>query len=91
MDLVEREGEVSGFIKMCYFRADNPVYHGLIDGVGGLVGEDAGGEAGHHLDHADLMRCLQHVVVDVDVVSLGGTDTSAAHTHLNIKDGFRVL
>lgn len=45
-------------------------YHGLVDRVGGLVRKDAGGQAGDHPDHVDLMRRLQHVVVDGDVVSL---------------------
>ena len=31
------------------------VHHGFIDGVGGLVWEDAGGEAGHQLLDPELM------------------------------------
>lgn len=45
-------------------------YHGLINRVGGLVREDAGGQAGDHPDHVDFMRRLQHVVIDPQVVSL---------------------
>lgn len=44
--------------------------HSLINGVSGFVWEDAGGQAGHDLFHTELVSCLQHVVVDVDVVSL---------------------
>lgn len=43
------------------------VDHGLIDGIGGLVREDAGGEAGDHLLHPHLVGRVQDVVVDVDV------------------------
>jgi len=51
-------------------------YHGLIDRVGGLIRKDAGGQAGNNFDHANFMCGLQHVIIDVDVVSLEGTDTS---------------
>lgn len=44
--------------------------HCLINGVSGFVWEDAGGQAGHHLFHAKLVSRLQHIVIDVDVVSL---------------------
>lgn len=47
-------------------------YHGLIDWVGGLIRKDAGGKAGNDLDRANFMCCLQHVVIDVDIVSLEG-------------------
>lgn len=45
-------------------------HHGLINRVGGLVREDAGGQAGDHPRHVDFMRSLQHVVIDPQVVSL---------------------
>ena len=32
------------------------VYHGLIDGIGGLVWEDAGGQAGYQFLNPKLMR-----------------------------------
>ena len=44
------------------------VDHRLVDGVGGLVGEDAGGEAGHQLLHAKLVAHLQDVVVHLHVL-----------------------
>ena len=49
-------------------------YHGFVDGVCGIMREDAAGEAGHHLDHPHLMGCLQYVVVYVEVVPLKHTD-----------------
>lgn len=45
------------------------VDHGLVDGVGGLVGEDAGGEARHQLLHLVDAAALHHVVVDQDVLA----------------------
>lgn len=45
-------------------------HHGLVNRVGGLIRKDAGGQAGDHPDHTDFMRCLQHIVIDEDVVSL---------------------
>lgn len=45
-------------------------YLGLIDGVGDLVGEDAGGQAGDDLGHTSFMCCKQHVVIDGEIVSL---------------------
>lgn len=45
-------------------------YHGLVDGVGGVVGEDAGGQAGEQLAHAAREARVQHVVVDGQVLSL---------------------
>ena len=42
--------------------------HGLVDGVAGLVGEDAGGQAGHHLPHIELVAHLQDDVVHLHVV-----------------------
>ena len=44
------------------------VDHRLVDGVGRLVGEDAGGEAGHQLLHAKLVAHLQDVVVHLHVL-----------------------
>ena len=44
-------------------------YHGLINGVGGLVGEDAGGEAGDDLLHAELVARVQDVIGHEDVVA----------------------
>ena len=44
--------------------------HGLIDGIGRFVGEDAGGQTWHHLLHAFLLTQVQHVVVDQSVDAL---------------------
>lgn len=49
-------------------------YHCLINGVFGLIRKDAGGQAGNNFDHGKFMGGLQHVVIDVDIVSLEGTD-----------------
>lgn len=75
MDLVQRKQIklVHEFTDTCQLTAHTEggaSYHGLIDGVGGLVRKDAGGQAGNNLDHVDFVRCLQHVIIDVDVVSL---------------------
>lgn len=51
-------------------------YLGLIDGVGDLVWEDAGGQAGHNLGHISFMCRTQHVVIDGEVVSLEETKPS---------------
>lgn len=48
-----------------------PTYHGLIDGVGGLVWEDAGGEAGDDLLDPQLVRRMQHMVIHLEILSLG--------------------
>lgn len=45
------------------------VDHGLIDGVGGLVGEDARRQARHQLLHLVDPAALHHVVVDQDVLA----------------------
>lgn len=45
------------------------VDHGLVDGVGGLVGEDARRQAGHQLDNLEGPAALHHVVVDEDVLA----------------------
>lgn len=45
------------------------VHHGLVDGVGGLVGEDARRQAGHQLLHLVDPAALHHVVVDEDVLA----------------------
>ena len=42
--------------------------HRLVDWVGRLVGEDAGGEAGDQLLHAKLVAHLQDVVVHLHVL-----------------------
>lgn len=52
-------------------RGNGNSHHGLIDGIGGLVREDAGGEAGDHLLHPRLVGRVQDIVVDVDVCPLG--------------------
>ena len=57
---------------------DGCCYHGFIDGIRRLVWKDAGGQAGDDPDHADFMCCLQHVVIDEDIVSLERTDTSVS-------------
>ena len=44
------------------------VDHGLVYGVGRLVGEDAGGEAGDQLGHSELVTGGQDVVVHLHVV-----------------------
>ena len=44
------------------------VDHRLVDWVGRLVGEDAGGEAGDQLLHAKLVAHLQDVVVHLHVL-----------------------
>jgi len=44
------------------------VDHGLVDGVGGLVREDAGGEAGDHLGDLVLVGAPEDVVVHFNVV-----------------------
>lgn len=44
--------------------------HGFVDGVGGLVGEDAGGEAGDQLLHFEVLAGLHHVVVDQHVLAV---------------------
>lgn len=59
-------------------------YHGLINRVGGLIGKDAGGQAGNKLDDANCMCCHQHVIIDVDIVSLEETGTSVA-TNTNLR------
>lgn len=46
------------------------IYHGLVNRIGRLIRKDAGGQAGNNLDHTHFMRCLQHIVIDVDVVPL---------------------
>lgn len=46
------------------------IYHGLVNRIGRLIRKDAGGQAGNNLDHARFMRCLQHIVIDVNVVPL---------------------
>lgn len=43
--------------------------HGLIDGVGGLVGEDARGQARHQLLHLVDPAAFHDVVVDQDVLA----------------------
>lgn len=43
--------------------------HGLVDGVGGLVGEDARREARHQLLHLVDAAALHHIVVDEDVLA----------------------
>lgn len=55
-------------------------HHGLIDGVGGFVRENAGRQAGDHLAGSHLEGRMQDVVVDVHVFPLGGT---------GVSDGFR--
>ncbi len=42
--------------------------HGLIDGVGGLIGEDAGGQAGHQLLDTILLAEHHDVVLHEDVL-----------------------
>lgn len=42
--------------------------HGLINGVGGLVGEDAGGEAGHQLLDTVLLAEHHDVVLHEDIL-----------------------
>lgn len=44
------------------------VDHGLVDGIGGLVREDAGGQARDHLGDLGLVGTPQDVVVHLDVV-----------------------
>ena len=46
------------------------VDHGLVDGVRGLVGEDAGAQARDHLLRPRHVGGVKHVVVDAHVVSL---------------------
>ena len=46
------------------------VDHGLVDGVGGLVGEDAGGEEGDELLDLVDAAALHHVVVNQDVLAV---------------------
>lgn len=55
-------------------------YHGLINRICSFVRKDAGGQTGHHLDDTHFMCCLQHIIVDVDVVSLQEMGTSAAES-----------
>lgn len=43
--------------------------HGLVDGVGGLVGEDARRQARHQLDDLVDPAALHDVVVDEDVLA----------------------
>lgn len=45
------------------------VDHGLVDGVGGLVGEDARRQARHQLDDLVNPAALHDVVVDEDVLA----------------------
>lgn len=45
------------------------VDHGLVDGVGGLVGEDAGRQARHQLHDLKNPAALHDVVVDEDVLA----------------------
>lgn len=56
--------------------------HSLINGVRGFVWEDAGGQAGHDLFHAKLVSCLQHIVIDVDVVSLKDNTIVTEHMYI---------
>ena len=44
--------------------------HSLVNGISGFVREDAGGQTGDNFYHIMVMSCLQHVVIDVHVVSL---------------------
>lgn len=53
-----------------YCKKNKDTNHSLINRVSGFVWEDAGGQAGHNFLHAKLVSCLQHIVIDVDVVSL---------------------
>lgn len=46
-------------------------HHCLIDRVGGLVTEDAGGEARDNLHYTRQAAAVQHIVVDQHVVALG--------------------
>lgn len=76
MDL-EQKGWLVAIPKLCSSKAcrltvnaAGALYHGLINRVGGLIRKDAGGEAGDHPDDVDFMRCLQHIIIDADVVSL---------------------
>lgn len=48
-------------------------YHGFIDGIGGFIRKDASRQTGNDLSCTHVMRCLQHVVVDGNVVSLEAT------------------
>ena len=43
--------------------------HGLVDRVGGLVGEDARRQARHQLFHLVDPAALHHIVVDEDVLA----------------------
>lgn len=45
-------------------------HHCLINRIGGLVREDAGGQAGDHLASAHLEGRMQDVVIDVNVLPL---------------------
>lgn len=53
-------------------------HHGLIDGVGGLIREDTGGQAGHHFAHTPLESCMEDVVIDVYVLPLWVAGVSEA-------------
>ena len=81
MDLVQRcKVKLVAIYKCadtCQLRAHiGAFYHGLVDRVGGFIRKDAGGQAGNNLDRANFMCCLQHVIVDVDIVSREGTDAA---------------
>ncbi len=43
--------------------------HGLVDGVAGLVREDAGRQTGHQLHHRKLMGLRHHIVLHPDVLA----------------------
>lgn len=45
-------------------------HHCLINRIGGLVGEDTGGQAGDHLASAHLEGCMQDIVIDMHVLPL---------------------
>lgn len=45
-------------------------YLRLVNGVGDLVGKDAGGQAGDNPGHTHFMCCKQHIVIDGEIVSL---------------------
>ena len=60
-------------------QTESRLYHGLVDRVGGLIREYAGGKAGDHFLNPALVGRVQDVVIDVDVPPLRKDKPRAGH------------